>query len=565
MANTFDFIIVGGGTAGCRLANKLANAASRPSVLIVEAGGQPEGDTLRAPFHRYTPAFTRPDLDHGHVSIPEKELNGRTIQYTRGKGLGGSSILNFAVYLWGSQEDYNRWAELVGDDSWKWEHVKKAYQDIENFDYLGSNQYSDLARPDPKEHGHDGMVKVCLPPVLEKGVIPVMEALANHGETMTLDFNTGNPIGVGVFPSTYSVEGRTTSATAHLVNLPDNLTIWTDAAVHKLVMEGTKVVGIETADGRTATSGKDVIICGGAIDTPKILLLNGIGPANELESLGIKVVKDLPGVGKRLHDHIMTFLACEVDATENDRYAFETSESMILEADVLWKKDRTGTFALHHSTLWGGFLKIPGLEEFPEYKALDKGVQEFLARDTVPTYEFISHCLLFPPGTVLPAGSTYLTAVAFLMNAQSEGSVTLRSADPEDKLEINMGYLKHPYDRRVLKEAIRETWTKVFDNPELKKRIKGRIYGPESLSDDDILAFMKDATGTVWHANGTAKMGKKGDPFACVDSDFKVFGIDGLRVADLSICPLTTNNHTQATAYLVGQMAAEKLIAEYKL
>lgn len=287
-------------------------------------------------------------------------------------------------------------------------------------------------------------------------------------------------------------------------------------------------------------SGKEVIICGGAIDTPRLLLLNGIGPAKELEALGIKVVKDLPGVGKQLHDHVMTFLSVECDGIQNDRYSFETNEKLVAEAKGLWDTDKTGTFGLHYGTMFGGFLKLPGLEEYAEYKALDKRWQDFLSRDTVPAYEFIGGALLHPPGTVLPEGSSYMSGVAFLMNPMSEGSITLASANPGDKPILNLGFLEHPYDRRVLREGIRQTWTKLFENAEIKKSVKRRIYGPESLSDVDIDAFMKEAAGTVWHINGTAMMGKPENELACVDTDFKVFGVEGLRLADVSVCPLTT-------------------------
>ncbi|KAF2651765.1 GMC oxidoreductase [Lophiostoma macrostomum CBS 122681] len=565
MSATFDFIIVGGGTAGCLLAHRLSHASAQPSVLLVEAGSKPEGEYLRAQSHRYSPVALRPDLDHGFTSTPQKELNQRSIVYTRGKGLGGSSILNFAVYLYGSAEDYDRWAGLVGDDSWAWEHARQSFQAIENYDFEAASQFPHLANPDPKLHGKNGSVKVCLPPALEDDIVPTMEALIKHGEKVNLDMNSGDPMGIGLFPSSYSKDGRTTSATAHLVDPPSNLTIWTGSPVHRLTFDGTKVVGIETAHGRNASSSKEVVLCGGAIDTPKILLLNGIGPAAELERLGIDVVKDLAGVGKALHDHVMTFLCAEVDSKHNNRYAFESNEKGMKEAEELWKRNQTGDLALYHSCLWGGFLKLPGFENWPEYKALDQGLQDFLARERTPTYEFIGNCLQWPPGTKLPEGSSYITTIAFVMNPQSQGSVTLASQNPDDKPIIELGYLEHPYDRRVLREAIRETWTKVYDNPEVKKHFKSRLCGPEDLSDEKIEAFMKDATTTVWHANGSVVMGKKDDPRGCVDSDLRVYGVEGLRVADVSVCPLTTNNHTQATAYLVGQKAAEKLITEYGL
>jgi choline dehydrogenase-like flavoprotein len=154
------------------------------------------------------------------------------------------------VYLYGSSEDYNRWAEIVGDDNWRWENTQNSFKEIENFDTEGAKDYPHLANPNAKDHGHEGVVKVSLPSVLEEGVQPTMEALIKAGEKVNLDANSGNPVGISVFPSSYSKDGRTTSATAHLVDAPENLEIWTDAAVHKLVFEGAKVVGIETADGR---------------------------------------------------------------------------------------------------------------------------------------------------------------------------------------------------------------------------------------------------------------------------------------------------------------------------
>jgi hypothetical protein len=236
----------------------------------------------------------------------------------------------------------------------------------------------------------------------------------------------------------------------------------------------------------------------------------------------------------------MVFMCVETDTEHNNKYGFESNEALVREAEEAWARDKTGAFDVYNNTLWGGFLKVPGLEEFPEFKALNPELQEFLAREKTPTYEFCANCILVPRGTVLPEGSSYLTTVAFLMNAQSQGSVTLRSADAKEPPVLDLGYLQHPYDVRIMREAIRQTWTKVYENPEVKPHIKGTIYGPKSLSDEDVDEFMRAGATTVWHGNGTAMMGKPDNPLACVDSDFRVYGVPGLRAVDLSVCPLTT-------------------------
>ena len=318
-------------------------------------------------------------------------------------------------------------------------------------------------------------------------------------------------------------------------------------------------------DQRPVYATKEVILCAGAIDSPRLLLVNGIGPRNDLESVGVTVKKDLPGVGKHLQDHVLAFMSVEVDGALNDRWAFESDTKLTDEAAALWQKDKTGAFALQQSCLWGGFLQHPRLTSFPEFAALPAAMQQFLTKDDVPTYEFIANCIAWPPGVQIDKGNSYLTCIAFLMNPQSEGSVSLRSSDPNDKPAIRLNYLTHPYDFRIMREAVRSVWTKITQNEVLKPSIKKTLCGPASLSDEDVDAFVRDNASTVWHANGTVMMGKEGDEGACVDKDYKVLGVKGLRVADLSVCPVTTNNHTQPTAYLVGYKAAQRLIQEYGL
>ncbi|EMD69672.1 hypothetical protein GGP41_001188 [Bipolaris sorokiniana] len=571
MASSYDFIIVGAGTAGPLLVDRLAHTHAAPRVLLLEAGTAPNGPYLRAPYHRYHAPALRPDLDHGYITEPEEALGGRQVAYTRGKGLGGCSMVNFAVYLYGSKRDYERWDQLVNDDgedgegTFKWDNVKRAFEKIENFDSSGSKTYRHLADPSTGQHGTKGKLNVGLPPILETAVQPQMEALMQAGEKLNLDPNSGDPVGISIFPATYAKQGRCTSATAHLTDPPKNLEIWTDAKVTKLLWEGKKVVGVVTEDGREATAKNEVIVCAGAIDSPRLLLLNGIGPKSELEALGIDVKVDLPGVGKNLHDHVLTFISVEVNGSVNDKYAFESNPEIVAEAEKAWEKDHSGALAIHNSALWGGFLKLPELETFEEYKALPKDFQEFLSKDEVPTYELIANSALWPPGTKLTEGNTYMSFIAFLMNPLSRGSVTLRSKDAADKPAIKLNYLTHPYDARVFREAVRNTWNKLTTSTALAPYIVRKILAPESMSDESIDAFAKENANTVWHAAGTCKMGKNDDKEAVVDKNFKVRGVEGLRVVDMSVAPVTTNNHTQATAYLVGQIASERLIKEYGL
>jgi choline dehydrogenase-like flavoprotein len=319
------------------------------------------------------------------------------------------------------------------------------------------------------------------------------------------------------------------------------------------------------SDKQAASASKEVILCSGAIDTPKLLLLNGIGPKSELEQLGITVKKDIPGIGKHLQDHVLAFMSVEVSGSVNERTIYESNAQLVAEAEALYKKDRTGALAMQLGSLWGGFMKLPGLEGLLEFKALPSNEKAFLTHDAVPTYEMMSNLMLWPPGAKLEEGNTYVTIIAFLMNPQSEGSVTLRSAKPSDKPVIKLNYLTHPYDAIVFREAIRNSWQKLLLNAVVAPHIKRTLCGPKTLSDEDIDAFAASNANTVWHANGTVKMGREGEEGACVDSRFRVLGVEGLRVADLSVCPLTTNNHTQSTAYLVGRKCAEKLVGEYGL
>lgn len=231
---------------------------------------------------------------------------------------------------------------------------------------------------------------------------------------------------------------------------------------------------------------KEVILCAGAVDSPKLLLLSGIGKAAELEAHGIKVVHELPGVGKNLQDHVLAPMSIQVDDALSDRHTFENDPEGLIRAREVWLKDGSGPLSHHHGSILVGFLKLPVLQESEEFKALDEETREYLSRPSVPLFEMVAGLPMLPPVFSTVADKPYLSWVAILLNAQSRGEVTLRSANPNDAPVINPKYLEHPYDRKALLESIRETM-KFQQHSALGKYLKEYVQGPKSTSDEDIL------------------------------------------------------------------------------
>lgn len=231
---------------------------------------------------------------------------------------------------------------------------------------------------------------------------------------------------------------------------------------------------------------KEVILCAGAVDSPKLLLLSGIGKAVELEAHGIKIVHDLPGVGKNLQDHALVQMTVQVDGALSDRHTFENDPEGMIRAREVWLKDGSGPLSHHHGSLLVGFLKLPALQESEDFKALDAETREYLCRPTVPLFEMVAGTPPLPVIFPSAADKPYLSWIAILLNAQSRGEVTLRSADPNDAPLINPRYLEHPYDRKALLESIRETM-RFQQHSALGKYFQGYVHGPKSMSDEDIL------------------------------------------------------------------------------
>ncbi|MCJ1453409.1 hypothetical protein MMC28_003756 [Mycoblastus sanguinarius] len=563
----FDFIVVGGGTAGCLLANKLASRSTRPSILLIEAGGNASDIDYRSPAERYYQAFTRTELDHGYITTPQNVLNGRTLPYTRGKGLGGTSLLNFMVYTTGSAADYDQWGDMVGDDDWSWERTLERYKNIETFHDNAPNDALKYCRSAPEHHGKHGPVDVSLPSTWEEETKPSVEAAVELGIPVNMDINSGDPVGVSIAAVSMANGLRTTSASANKVfGKVESLTVLTNTVVTKILFEDKEAKGVETTGGQPIFARKEIILCAGAIDTPKLLLLSGVGPAEEIQAQGIKVVHDLPGVGKNLQDHAGLCLLDLMDTKFSSRATFRAGSCELEAAREQWKKDGTGLLATNSSCSLIAFVKDDSLISSSAFKSLDHATQDYIKQPTCPHFELYINGPPPPPTYSFPSAASfaYLSIFIMNMNPQSRGSITLASSSPSDPPLIDFNYATHPFDKLTLIHAVRAAM-QFRKTHALKEYWRGPINTPSGESDEEIWEFIKQNLGPVWHANGTVKMGKSTDELACVGPDLLVRGVQNLRVADLSVCPLTPTGHTQAPAYLIGAVAAEKIVHHWQL
>lgn len=293
---------------------------------------------------------------------------------------------------------------------------------------------------------------------------------------------------------------------------------------------------------------------------------SGIGPAAQLEQYNIPVVHDVPALGKGLRDHCFVPIVNTRTETSNDRKAFYGDKAAMDAAQKQWQEDGTGPWAKFACELGIGWFKLAEqLTSSPEFKALPADEQKYLLQETIPHYEIITH---FPIHWFIPdfpsEALNYSCMLVFLFNAQTRGEVTLQSSDPDAPLSFNPKFLAHPFDRKLAIEALRDSF-RVIKHESYTKDNLAALAMPKSDSDEDLLEYWRQNISSSWHMTGTVKMGKKGDEDAVVDPDFKVVGIENLRVADMAVVPVLVNAHVQATAYVTGATCAEKLVKEYNL
>jgi choline dehydrogenase len=534
----FDYIVVGAGTAGCVVANRLSEDGD-VSVLLIEAGGKDDYHWIHIPVG-YLYCIGNPKTDWRYKTCEEAGLNGRALAYPRGRVLGGCSSINGMIYMRGQREDYDGWARMTGDASWRWESVLETFRKSEDF-HGGA---SDI-------HGAGGPWRV------EKQRLKwdILETFAQAAQQVGIpaidDFNRGDNFGVGYFDVNQKSGIRWNAAKGYLrpAAARKNLTVITSAQTRKLTFDGRRCTGIEFDLGgalRSASARCEVILCAGAINSPQLLELSGIGNAAYLSELGAAVIADLPGVGENLQDHLQLRMAYRVEGvrTLNTLSAHWWGKLMI---GLEYGLRRTGPMAMAPSQL-GVFAKSDPNDETLTRPDVQYHVQPLsLERFGEPLHPFDA-----------------FTASVCQLRPSSRGSVHITSRDPLMAPRIAPNYLSTEHDRRVAANALRLTRS-IVSAPALERfRPQEILPGIEFQSEEELRHAAGNVGTTIFHPVGTCRMGKLDDPYAVVDSRLRVHGVSGLRVVDASIMPTITSGNTNSPTLMIAERASEMIRADRK-
>ncbi|OAK65684.1 choline dehydrogenase [Variovorax paradoxus] len=535
----FDYIIIGAGTAGSLMANRLSADKSK-RVLLIEAGRKDDYHWIHIPVG-YLYCIGNPRTDWLYSTEPDAGLNGRVLRYPRGKTLGGSSSINGMIYMRGQSRDYEQWAQLTGDESWRWQNVLPAFKKHEDF-YLGADEM----------HGAGGEWRVEKQRLRWDILDAFAEAAAQADVPHTTDFNRGSNEGVGYFQVNQKNGWRWNTAKAFLrptcYGRP-NFELWTGAQVSRLLFEtlpdGTRrCTGAEVWNGSetvTAQATREVILSAGAIGSPQILQLSGIGPAALLRQHGIEVVVDAPGVGANLQDHLQIRAVYKISGAPTLNVL---ASSMVGKAKIglEYMLRRSGPMSMAPSQL-GAFTRSSPEHEWPN---LQYHVQP-LSLDAFgdPLHSF-------------PA----FTASVCNLNPTSRGAVRIKSGRFQDAPAIAPNYLSTDEDRKVAADSLRVT-RRIASQPALAK------YKPEEWkpgvqyqTDEDLARLAGDIATTIFHPVGTTKMGADGDPMAVLDSKLRVRGVRGLRVVDAGAMPTITSGNTNSPTLMMAEKAAGWICGE---
>lgn len=528
-----DYVIIGAGSAGCAMAFRLAEAGRR--VTVIEAGGSDAGPFIQMPAALSYP-MNMGIYDWGLQSEPEPHLGGRRLATPRGKVIGGSSSINGMVYVRGHARDYDTWAEM-GADGWAYADVLPYFRRMESSHGGSGADY----------RGTDGPLHITRGPRAN----PLFDAFIAAGEQagypVTQDYNGVQQEGFGPMEATIWKGRRWSAANAYLkpAMAGGNVHVLRGNA-RRVVIEQGRATGVEVDQGGApfvVQAGREVIIAASSLNSPKLLMLSGIGPAAELARHGIALVADRPGVGANLQDHLEIY------------FQFAAAQPVTLyKYWNLWGKALIGAQWLFTGKGLGASNQFEACAFIRSRAGIDyPDIQ----------YHFLPIAVRYD-GKVAAGGHGFQAHVG-PMRSKSRGSVTLRSADPKDNPVIRFNYMSHPDDWTEFRAAIRLT-REIFGQQAMLPFVKSEIQpGAAVQTDDEIDAFLREHAESAYHPCGTARMGRRSDPMAVVDPECRVIGVDGLRLADSSVFPQVTNGNLNAPSIMVGEKAADHILGRSPL
>ena len=527
-----DYIIVGAGSAGCVLADRLS-ADGQHTVVLLEFGGSDRSIFIQMPAALAYPMNTK-RWNWGYESEPEPHLNGRRLNCPRGKGLGGSSSINGLVYVRGNALDFERWEEDEGATGWGYADVLPYFKRAEGRDE-GGNAY----------RGGDGPLSTSYGPLDNPLHQAWLDAAQQAGYSLTEDYNGYAQEGFGRMDMTVRNGTRCSAAKAYLYEARKrpNLHVIEHALATRILFEGTRAVGMEYEQAgklHQLRVAREVILSGGPINSVQLLKLSGIGPAEELQSHGITVRADRPGVGANLQDHLEFYfqMACTQPITLYGK-ANLLGKAMV---GAQWLFGRSGTGASNQFESCGFIRSRAGIK-YPDIQ-----------------YHFF-------PMAINYDGSSLATEHGFQahvgpMRSKSRGTVTLKSADPHDKPKILFNYMSHPDDWVDMRACVRLT-REIFQQPAFAP-YRGREIQPgaDCVTDDQIDAFIAEHVESALHPSCTCKMGSPRDPMAVVDPELRVIGVQGLRVVDSGVMPSITTGNLNAPTIMIGEKGADHILGK---
>ncbi|OGB47161.1 MAG: choline dehydrogenase [Burkholderiales bacterium RIFCSPLOWO2_12_FULL_65_40] len=544
---TFDYIIIGGGTAGALLCNRLS-ADSNRRVLLIEAGRKDDYHWIHIPVG-YLYCIGNPRTDWLYQTEPDAGLNGRSLRYPRGKTLGGCSSINGMIYMRGQARDYDQWAQLTGDDEWRWDNVLPAFRRHE--DHWRLDQPEGVNENFRRLHGNKATGSTGEWRVEKQRLRwDVLDAFAHAaqqaGIPATDDFNSGNNEGVGYFEVNQKKGWRWNTAKAFLrptcYGRP-NFEMWTHAHATRLIIEtqadgSRRCTGVQVWNGKemvTAHATREVVLSAGAVNSPQLLQLSGVGPAQLLRQHGIDVVHDLPGVGANLQDHLQIRSVYKVKGVKTLN---TLASSLVGKARIglEYAINRSGPMSMAPSQL-GAFTRSSADQPWPniEYHVQPLSLDAF----GEPLHGF-------------PA----FTASVCNLNPTSRGTVQIKSCNFQDAPAIAPNYLSTPEDRQVAADSLRVT-RRIVAQPALA-RYQPEEYKPgvQFQTDEELTRLAGDIATTIFHPVGTTRMGRTDDPMTVLDARLRVCGIAGLRVVDAGAMPLITSGNTNSPTLMMAEKAA---------